>query len=240
MVQQQHRAPDASADPATPTGETRLALVRRARKINRLLAEAYPDAHCELNYRNAYELLVATILSAQCTDARVNLVTPALFDTYPNPAALAASNRVELENLIRSTGFYRNKAASLQAMAQQVCDEHQGEIPRTLDQLTKLAGVGRKTANVVLGNAFDVPGITVDTHVGRIARRLGWTDKTDPVAAEHEIGNIFPKREWTMLCHRLIFHGRRCCTSRSPQCDICPIAHYCPSKRLLVAVTKEK
>lgn len=215
--------------PITPTGESRLALVRRARRINRILAETYPDAECELDYTSPLELLVATILSAQCTDQRVNLVTPALFARYPTAADYAAADPVELQELIRSTGFYRNKAASIQGMAQALCDDYGGEVPRKMAQLVMLPGVGRKTANVVLGNAFDTPGVTVDTHVGRLSRRLGWTEQTDPVAAEHEIGSLFPRREWTMLSHRLIFHGRRCCKARRPACGACPIARLCPS-----------
>ncbi len=209
--------------------ESHTALVRRARKINRVLAEVYPDAACELNYSNPYELLVATILSAQCTDVRVNLVTPALFAKYPNPQALAAADRAELEGMIQSTGFFRAKANSLLGMAQAVCDDFGGEIPGKLAQLVTLPGVGRKTANVVLGNAFDVPGITVDTHFGRLARRFGWTELDDPVKVEHEVGALFPRKEWTLLSHRLIFHGRRCCMARRPACGVCPVAHWCPS-----------
>lgn len=214
---------------ATPTGESRLALVRRARRINRILSETYPDAACELDFSTPLELLVATILSAQCTDKRVNLVTPELFARYPGAADYAAADPEELQDLIRSTGFYRNKATSIQGMARALCEDHGGEVPRRMAQLVLLPGVGRKTANVVLGNAFDTPGVTVDTHVGRLARRLGWTEQTDPVAAEHEIGALFPRREWTMLSHRLIFHGRRCCKARRPACGVCPIARLCPS-----------
>lgn len=211
------------------SGESQTALVRRARRIGRRLAQMYPDAQCELDYRNPYELLVATILSAQCTDVRVNLVTPALFAAYPNAAALAAADRSELEELIRSTGFYRAKANSLLGMATRVMAEYSGEIPASLDELVTLPGAGRKTANVVLGNAFGVPGITVDTHVGRLARRFGWTTNEDPVKVEHEIGALFPKQDWTMLCHRLIFHGRRVCMARNPACGACALASLCPS-----------
>lgn len=210
-------------------GESRTALVRRARRIGRRLTQMYPDAKCELDYRDAYELLVATILSAQCTDVRVNLVTPALFEAYPDPVALAAADRSELEELIRSTGFFRAKANSLLGMAAKVVTEFDGEIPGTLDELVTLPGAGRKTANVVLGNAFGVPGITVDTHIGRLARRFGWTEQLDPVKAEHEIGALFQPADWTMLCHRMIFHGRRVCMSRKPACGACALAGLCPS-----------
>lgn len=214
---------------STPTGESRLALVRRARKINRVLAATYPDAHCELDFDSPLELLVATILSAQCTDVRVNLVTPALFERYPGAADYASADPAELEDLIRSTGFYRNKAANIIGMAQGITSRHHGEVPRRMRELVRLPGVGRKTANVVLGNAFDVPGLTVDTHVGRLSRRLGWTSSRDPEVVEVEVGRLFPRSEWTMLSHRLIFHGRRCCTARSPACGACPVARYCPS-----------
>lgn len=224
------RESDEWADqPATPTGESRLALVRRARRINRVLAETYPDATCELDFASPLELLVATILSAQCTDKRVNQVTPALFARYPTAADYAGADPGELQDLIRSTGFYRNKATSIQGMARALCESHGGEVPRRMAQLVALPGVGRKTANVVLGNAFDTPGITVDTHVGRLSRRLGWTVQTDPVAVEHDIAGLFPRREWTMLSHRLIFHGRRCCKARRPACGVCPVARLCPS-----------
>ncbi len=213
----------------TPTGESRLALVRRARRINRLLAEAYPDACCELTFTDPLQLLVATILSAQCTDVRVNQVTPALFDRYATAADYAAADQAELESFIRSTGFYRNKATNIIGMAQAVCADHAGAVPSSMAELVALPGVGRKTANVVLGNAFETPGITVDTHVGRLARRLGWTDNTDPVAVEKDLCALFPKSEWTMLSHRLIFHGRRCCKARTPACGVCPVAKYCPS-----------
>lgn len=213
----------------TPTGESRLALVRRARRINRLLAQVYPDACCELDFANPLELLVATILSAQCTDVRVNQVTPALFARYPAAQDYAAANPEELEDLVKSTGFYRNKAANIIGMAQAVCERHGGEVPGRLSELVELPGVGRKTANVVLGNAFDTPGITVDTHVGRLSRRLGLTDKEDPVAVEFDLASLLPKSEWTMFSHRLIFHGRRVCKARRPACGVCPLARLCPS-----------
>jgi endonuclease III len=209
--------------------ESRLALVRRARRINRELARAYPDAHTELNFSSPFELLVATILSAQTTDVRVNLVTPTLFAKYPTPADLAAADRGELEAIIQSTGFFRAKANALITMAQAVCERFAGRVPDTLQGLVSLPGVGRKTANVVLGNAFGKPGITVDTHFGRLARRFGWTQETDPVKVEHDVAALIPKSEWTMLSHRLIWHGRRVCFARRPACGACPVAALCPS-----------
>jgi endonuclease-3 len=209
--------------------ETRLALVRRARRINRELAAVYPDAHTELDFTTPYELVVATILSAQSTDKGVNKVTPMLFAAYPTPAALAAANREDVEDLIQSTGFFRNKTSAIIGMAQAVCERFGGEVPSRLDDLVTLPGVGRKTANVILGNAFGVPGITVDTHFGRLARRFGWTTETDPVKVETDIAAIFPKSAWTMLSHRLIWHGRRCCHARKPACGACPVARLCPS-----------
>lgn len=207
-----------------------VALVRRARAVDRILAQTYPDAQCELDFGNPYELLVATILSAQCTDQRVNQVTPALFAAYPDPQALAAADRADLEEIIRPTGFYRNKAASLQAMAGLVCEKYKGEIPRPMSALVTLPGVGRKTAHVVRGNAFGQPGFTVDTHVGRLSRRLGWTDQTDPVRVEYDLDALFPRKDRTMVSHRLIFHGRRCCFARKPACAACPVARLCPSR----------
>jgi endonuclease III len=213
----------------TPTGESRLALVRRARRINAELAQTYPDAHCELDFSNPLELVVATILSAQCTDQRVNQVTPTVFTRYPTAADYAAADRAELEELIASTGFFRNKTTSLIGLGQALCERYSGEVPRRLADLVTLPGVGRKTANVVLGNAFGVPGITVDTHFGRLSRRFGWTVDDDPVRVEHEVGALFPRKDWTMLSHRVIFHGRRCCHARRPACGACPVAHWCPS-----------
>ncbi len=211
------------------TAESRTALVRRARKINRELGVVFPDARCELDYENPLQLLVATVLSAQCTDKRVNQVTPVLFKAYPDAQALASAPREKIEDLIRSTGFFRNKAASIQGLAMAILQDHNGEVPRTLKELVKLPGAGRKTANVVLGNAFGVPGITVDTHVGRIARRLGWTTNTDPVKVEFDLMELFEKKDWTMLNHRLIFFGRRICHSQRPACGACPMAQWCPS-----------
>jgi len=222
-------APAGAPLASTPTGESRTALVRRARRINRELAVAYPDAHIELDFTTPLELVVATILSAQCTDKRVNEVTPALFARFKSAADYAAADRDELEQMIRSTGFFRNKTNSLIGLGQALCERYGGEVPGRIEDLVTLPGVGRKTANVVLGNAFGTPGITVDTHVGRLARRFGWTDALDPVQAEHEIGALFPRSEWTMLSHRLIFHGRRRCHSRRPACGACPVARWCPS-----------
>jgi endonuclease-3 len=217
------------AESSTPTGETRTALVRRARRINKVLAETYPDAHCELDFSTPLELVVATILSAQCTDRRVNLVTPALFARYPTAAAYAAADRDELEALITSTGFFRAKTTSIIGLGQALCDRYAGEVPGRLEDLVTLPGVGRKTANVVLGNAFGVPGITVDTHFGRLVRRFGWTDQTDPDKVEAEIATLFPRRDWTQLSHHVIWHGRRCCHAKKPACGACPLARLCPA-----------
>ncbi len=214
---------------STPTGETRTALVRRARRMERILAETYPDARCELDFTTPLELLVATILSAQCTDRRVNLVTPTVFARYPDAAAYAAADRDELEDLIRSTGFFRNKATSILGLGQALCDRYDGQVPGRLKDLVTLPGVGRKTANVVLGNAFDVPGITVDTHFGRLVRRFGWTDETDPDKVEAAIGALFPRRDWTMLSHHVIWHGRRRCHAKKPACGACPLSRLCPA-----------
>ena len=208
---------------------TRTALVRRARRMGRILGETYPDAHCELDFETPLQLLVATILSAQCTDVRVNMVTPQVFAAYPTAADLAGADRDELEQMIVSTGFFRAKAKSLQRMAARLVADYDGQVPGRLADLVTLPGVGRKTANVVLGNAFGVPGITVDTHFGRLSRRFGWTTAEDPEKVEAEVGSLFPKSEWTMLSHRLIWHGRRICHSRTPACGACPLAHLCPS-----------
>ncbi len=208
---------------------SRTTLVRRARRINRELALLYPDAHCELNFTSPLELLVATILSAQTTDKRVNLVTPVLFARYRTAADYAAADRAEMEKLIQSTGFFRAKTNSLIGLGQALCDRYGGEVPGKLADLVTLPGVGRKTANVVLGNAFGVPGITVDTHFSRLARRFGWTTQTDPVKIEQEVGALIPRSEWTILSHRLIWHGRRVCQARRPACGACGIARLCPS-----------
>jgi len=208
---------------------THTALVRRARRIDRELALLYPDAHTELNFGSPLELLVATILSAQTTDKRVNLVTPTLFARYPTAADYAAADRDELEKIIQSTGFYHNKATSLIGLGQGLCERFGGEVPRWLRDLVTLPGVGRKTANVVLGNAFGIPGLTVDTHFGRLARRFGWTTNTDPEKVEQDVAALFPRKEWTMLSHRLIWHGRRICHAQRPACGACALARLCPS-----------
>jgi len=197
--------------------------------MHRVLAETYPDARTELDFTTPLELLVATILSAQSTDKRVNLVTPAVFARYPDAAAYAGADRAELEALILPTGFFRAKTDSLIKLGAALVERFDGEVPNTLDALVTLPGVGRKTANVVLGNAFGVPGITVDTHFGRLVRRFGWTDETDPVKAEHAVGALFPPRDWTQLSHHVIWHGRRRCHARNPACGACPVARWCPS-----------
>ncbi|WP_233221477.1 endonuclease III [Streptomyces carminius] len=209
--------------------ESRLAMVRRARRINRELAEVYYYAHPELDFENPFQLLVATVLSAQTTDLRVNQTTPALFAAYPAPEEMAAADPERLEQLIRPTGFFRNKARSLLGLSAALRDRFGGEVPGGLEDLVSLPGVGRKTAHVVLGNAFGRPGITVDTHFGRLVRRWKLTERTDPDKVEAEIGEIIPKKEWTMFSHRVIFHGRRICHSRRPACGACPIAALCPS-----------
>ena len=203
--------------------------MRRARKINRELAALYPDAHCELDFKTPLELVVATILSAQSTDKGVNLVTPTLFVKYPDAEAYASAKREEMEDIIRSTGFFRAKTNNIITLGQELCERFDGQVPGRLKDLVTLPGVGRKTANVVLGNAFDVPGITVDTHFGRLARRFAWTSETDPVKVEAEVGALFQRKEWTMLSHRLIWHGRRRCHARKPACGACSIARLCPS-----------
>ena len=212
-----------------PAPETRTGLVRRARKIDRVLAETYPDARCELDFANPFELLVVTVLSAQTTDKRVNAVRPTLFAAYPDPKAMAAADRGVLEGILGPLGFFRAKTESLLKLSAALVEDHGGEVPPRLADLVKLPRVGRKTANVVLGNAFGVPGITVDTHFGRLVRRFGWTDETDPVKVEHAIAELFPKRDWTMLSHHLIWHGRRRCHARNPACGACPLARLCPS-----------
>ncbi|GGS62310.1 endonuclease III [Planobispora rosea] len=213
----------------SPAGESRLALVRRARRMDRILAETYPDAHCELDFRTPLELLVATILSAQCTDKRVNMATPSLFAKYQTAEDYAGADRAELEEIIRSTGFFRAKTNSIIGMAQALCERYGGEVPRKLKDLVTLPGVGRKTANVVLGNAYGVPGITVDTHFQRLVNRFGWTHETDPVKIEHIVAELIPRRDWTMMSHRLIWHGRRICHARRPACGACPLAALCPA-----------
>jgi len=203
--------------------------VRRARQIDKILAQTYPDAHCELNFENAFQLLVATVLSAQTTDVRVNLTVPALFAKYPTPEDLAAADPEDVETILKPTGFFRAKTRSAVGLSAELRDRFDGEVPHTLEELVTLPGVGRKTANVVLGNAFGVPGITVDTHFGRLARRFGWTTSLEPEKVEQEVGELIPKRDWTLLSHRLIWHGRRICHARKPACGVCPVARLCPS-----------
>lgn len=225
------RTPSASAAALSRrwSRETRRGLVRRARRMNRILAQAFPNAKCELVFTTPLELTVATVLSAQCTDVQVNLTTPALFARYPTALDYAQAERTELEDLIRPTGFFRNKATSLIGLGQALVERFDGEVPATMAELVSLPGVGRKTANVILGNAFGVPGITVDTHFGRLVRRWGWTDEEDPVKVEHAVGELIERKEWTVLSHRVIFHGRRVCHARRPACGVCLLARDCPS-----------
>jgi endonuclease-3 len=209
--------------------ETDLGRKRRARRMARLLERIHPDAHCELDYTNALELAVATILSAQCTDQRVNEVTPKLFARYPSAADYAAADRAELEEMIKSTGFFRNKTDSLIKLGQALVERYDGQVPGRMADLVELPGIGRKTANVILGNAFDVPGLTVDTHFARLVGRWQWTDESDPVKVEYAVGALIEKRDWTMLSQRIIFHGRRVCHARKPACGACLLARDCPS-----------
>lgn len=211
------------------SSETHLGLVRRARRMNRALAQAFPDAYCELDFTTPLELTVATILSAQSTDKRVNLTTPELFARYRGALDYAKADRVELENLIRPTGFYRNKAAALIGLGQALVERFEGAVPSSMDELLTLPGIGRKTANVILGNAFGVPGITVDTHFGRLVRRWRWTAETDPVKVEQAVGELIERSQWTVLSHRVIFHGRRVCHARKPACGVCILARDCPA-----------
>lgn len=215
--------------PAAISGESPLALKRRARRINLELALAYPYAHAELDFRNPFELLVATVLSAQTTDVLINKITPLLFAKYPAARHLADADPADLEVLLKPTGFFRAKSRNLLALANRLVDEYDGEVPGRLKDLVTLPGVGRKTANVVLGNAFGVPGITVDTHFGRLARRFGWTTSEDPVRVEADVAALIERREWTNLSHRVVFHGRRVCHARRPACGACPVATWCPS-----------
>ncbi len=200
----------------------------RAHAIARALARAYPDADCALHYRTPFQLLVATILSAQCTDKKVNQVTRELFRGYGTPAKLAAAEPTEIERIVRPTGFYRQKARSIQSAAREIVERFGGVVPRTLDELTSLRGVARKTANVVLGNAFGVPGLTVDTHMKRVNTRLGLTRETDPDKIERDLMQLVPESEWTRYSHRVIHHGRECCDARRPRCETCPLAELCP------------
>lgn len=221
--------PRGAKHPAVTGKETRRGLVTRARRMARTLAVAYPEAYCELNFETPFQLVVATVLSAQCTDVRVNQVTPQLFGRFPTAHAMAAARIEEIEEIIRSTGFFRAKASNIHGLSTQLVEKWDGEVPPRLEDLVTLPGVGRKTANVVLGNAFDTPGLTIDTHFGRLARRWMWTESEDPVQVEKEVGELIPRPEWTVLSHRIIFHGRRVCHSRRPACGACFLAADCPS-----------
>ena len=201
----------------------------QAKAIYRILTKTYPDIRCELDFKNPLQLIVATVLSAQCTDKRVNKVTPALFSKYKNAKAFAGADIIELEELVFQTGFYHAKARHIKGLATKIVREFDGEVPSTLEELITLPGVGRKTANVVLGHAFDIPGITVDTHFGRLSRRFGWTTEKDPVKVEKIVGELIPQKEWTNLSQRMIWHGRRICHSRKPACGACPMTKICPS-----------
>jgi endonuclease-3 len=202
---------------------------KEARAVYRILSKTYPEIRCELDFKNPLELIVATVLSAQCTDKRVNTITPALFKKYKTAKAYAGADIHQLEELVYQTGFYRAKARHIKGIGIKLLEEFNGEVPSTLEELITLPGVGRKTANVVLGHAFDIPGITVDTHFGRLSRRFGWTKEMDPVKVERIVGELIPQKEWTNLSQRMIWHGRRICHSRKPACGACPVAKMCPS-----------
>ncbi len=233
LTEQPAERPGKAAGPVAArrrvVAESDLARKRRARRIAKALAEAHPDAHCELDHHGPLQLAVATILSAQCTDQRVNEVTPKLFARYPAAADYAAAERSELEAMIRPTGFFRNKTDSLIKLGQVLVDRYAGEVPRRMVDLVTLPGIGRKTANVILGNAFGVPGITVDTHFARLTHRWAWTEESDPVKIEHAVGALIERKDWTMLSHRVIFHGRRVCHARKPACGACSLSQWCPS-----------
>jgi len=201
----------------------------RAKSIYRILSKNYPNVRCELDYKNPYQLLVATVLSAQCTDKRVNQTTPALFKKYNSIKKMAAADLKDLQRLVKSTGFYRAKAKNIKLLSHKILTDFNGKVPSSIEDLVTLPGVGRKTANVVLGHGFNIPGITVDTHFGRLSRRFGWSDKKDPVKVEFEVGNLIPEKEWTNLSQRLIWHGRRVCHSRKPACGACVLAKLCPA-----------
>jgi len=201
----------------------------RAKAIYRQLTKNYPNVRCELDYNSAFQLLVATVLSAQCTDKRVNQTTPALFKKYSNPKKMAKADLKDIQRLVKSTGFFRAKAKNIKALSNKIIEEFDGDVPSNLDDLITLPGVGRKTANVVLGHAFGIPGITVDTHFGRLSRRFGWSKQNDPVKVEFEVGELIPEKEWTNLSQRMIWHGRRVCHARKPACGACPLAKLCPS-----------
>ena len=200
----------------------------RVDQVRTALAQLYPDAHCALKHEGPLQLLVATILSAQCTDVRVNMVTPALFARFPNAEAFAKANIRQLEKMIQSTGFFRNKAKNIKECCKKIVNDYGGQVPGTLEELVQLPGIGRKTANVVLGDAFDVPGITVDTHVLRLSRRLGLTKHTNPEKVERDLMKVIPQPEWTIFSHRLIFHGRQVCFARKPNCESCLMNSFCP------------
>ncbi|MCX6428144.1 MAG: endonuclease III [Actinobacteria bacterium] len=202
---------------------------KSARAMYRALSKTYPEVRCELDFATPLQLLIATVLSAQCTDKRVNQVTPALFKRYKNVKAFAQADLHEIEELVHSTGFFRAKARNIKGLAMKIQSDFAGEVPSTLEELITLPGVGRKTANVVLGHAFDIPGITVDTHFGRLSRRFGWSSQKDPVKVESEVGELIPEKEWTNLSQRMIWHGRRVCHSRKPACGACTLATLCPS-----------
>jgi endonuclease-3 len=214
--------------PAVPRRESVRARQERAGRIAERLAETYPDATCELDYQNPWQLLIATILSAQCTDKMVNQVTPALFERFPDPASLARAPQRKIESLIRKTGFYSQKAKAIRSCAKQVVETFRGAVPQTIEELTSLQGVGRKTASVVLGTAFGQPAVFVDTHVRRLTNRLGLTRSDDPAKIEMDIRELLPPQQWTAFCHRLIHHGRRVCFARKPSCDTCSLAALCP------------
>ncbi len=201
----------------------------RAKVIYRQLSKSYPNVRCELDYKNAFQLLVATVLSAQCTDKRVNQTTPALFKKYPNPQKVAKADLRDIQNLVKSTGFFKAKAKNIKGLSNKIMEEFDGKVPSNLEDLITLPGVGRKTANVVLGHAFGIPGITVDTHFGRLSRRFGWSRQNNPVKVEFEVGELIPQKEWTNLSQRMIWHGRRVCHSRKPACGACALAKLCPS-----------
>ena len=201
----------------------------RAKVIYRQLSKNYPNVRCELDYKNAFQLLVATVLSAQCTDKRVNQTTPALFKKYPNPQKMAKADLRDIQKLVKSTGFFRAKAKNIKGLSNKIMEEFEGKVPSNLEDLITLPGVGRKTANVVLGHAFGIPGITVDTHFGRLSRRFGWSKQNNPVKVEFEVGELIPRKEWTNLSQRMIWHGRRVCHSRKPACGACALAKLCPS-----------
>jgi len=222
-------SPPRTVAPKTPQGESRTALVRRARRINRELAEVYPYAHPELDFENSFQLLIATVLSAQTTDLRVNQTTPTLFASYPTPEDLAAADPEVVEQILRPCGFFRAKTKSVIGLSKALVEDFGGEVPGRLEDLVKLPGVGRKTAFVVLGNAFGRPGITVDTHFQRLVRRWKWTEETDPDKIEAAVGALFPQSDWTDLSHHVIWHGRRICHARKPACGACPIAPLCPA-----------